>query len=160
MSALIEEVRFAPDSPVEEEGFEPPVPLTKRVGLSGGTGSAAEAKRAVWKSSSILRETEGSNLLPSCNESLKKQLSHSGANVVLDAIFDGLHGTLPGSGVSQGRAMLLGEMPSLGNPRGRTPSYRRSPTSPSLFAKLTITLGQEEGRRYRNTSIRRGRRNR
>ena len=37
------------------KGFEPPVPLAKLVGLSGGTGSAAEAKRAVSKASSILR---------------------------------------------------------------------------------------------------------
>jgi len=68
--------QFVPDSALEEEGFEPPVPLAKRVGLSGGTGSAAEAKRAVWKSSSILRGTEGSNLLPSSGE--------SGANLWID----------------------------------------------------------------------------
>jgi ABC-type nitrate/sulfonate/bicarbonate transport system substrate-binding protein len=42
-----EEVGFAMDSPLEEAGFELPVPLAKRGGLSGGTGSAVEAKRAV-----------------------------------------------------------------------------------------------------------------
>ena len=68
--AFLPEIRFAPDSPLEEAGFEPPVPLAKRVGLSGGTGSAGEAKRAVSKASSILRGTEGSNLLPSSGESI------------------------------------------------------------------------------------------
>ena len=56
------------DSPVEEAGFEPPVPLAKRVGLSGGTGSAA--KRAVSKGSSILRGTEGSN--PTSSATLRR----------------------------------------------------------------------------------------
>jgi hypothetical protein len=42
--ALIEEVRFARDSPLEEAEFELPGPLAKRGGLSGGTGSAVEAK--------------------------------------------------------------------------------------------------------------------
>ena len=47
------------DSPVEEAGFEPPVPLAKRVGLSGATGGAAEAKRAVPRASFILRGDRG-----------------------------------------------------------------------------------------------------
>src|ERR1700738_1482320 len=50
-------------------GSDPPVPLAKPVGLSGGTGSAAEAKRAVSKASSILRGTEGSNPASSSAES-------------------------------------------------------------------------------------------
>jgi hypothetical protein len=37
-----EEIRFAKDSPVEEAGFEPPVPRD-RVALSGGTGVAGAA---------------------------------------------------------------------------------------------------------------------
>src|ERR1700737_303971 len=45
------EIRFAQDSPLERRGFEPPVPLAKRVGLSDGTGSAGEAKRVVSKAS-------------------------------------------------------------------------------------------------------------
>ena len=49
------------DTLAEEAGFEPPVPLAKRVGLSGGTVSALEAKRAVSKASSILQGTGGSN---------------------------------------------------------------------------------------------------
>ena len=36
---------FRADSPLERRGFELPVPLAKRVGLSGGTGGAAEAKK-------------------------------------------------------------------------------------------------------------------
>src|SRR6266446_5626317 len=47
-------LRIEPDSALEGRGFEPPVPLAKRVGLSGGTGSVAEAKRAVPRASSIL----------------------------------------------------------------------------------------------------------
>jgi hypothetical protein len=50
-AVLIEGIRFAADSPLEQRGFEPPVPLSKRVGLSGGTGSAAEAKGTVSRSS-------------------------------------------------------------------------------------------------------------
>ena len=30
--------QFVADSPLERTGFEPPVPLAKRAGLSGGTG--------------------------------------------------------------------------------------------------------------------------
>jgi hypothetical protein len=48
------EVKFGYDSPVEGRGFKPPVPLAKRVGLSGGTGSAAEAQRAVSKVSGLM----------------------------------------------------------------------------------------------------------
>ena len=59
---------FATASTLEERGFEPPVPLAKRVGLSGGTGSVAEAKRAVSRASSILWGAEGSNPLPSAGE--------------------------------------------------------------------------------------------
>jgi hypothetical protein len=63
-------IEFAPDSPLEGRRFELLVPLAKRVGVSGGKGSAAEAKRAVWKSSLSCAGTEGSNLLPSSGESL------------------------------------------------------------------------------------------
>ena len=45
------------DSAAEGEGFEPPVPLAKQVGLCGRTGSAAEAKRAVSKTSSGVGST-------------------------------------------------------------------------------------------------------
>jgi hypothetical protein len=47
--------RLVADSPLEEKGFELPVPFVKRVGLSGGTGGAPEAKRAVPSASFILR---------------------------------------------------------------------------------------------------------
>ena len=40
VSHLIEEVWFASDSPLEGAGFEPSVPLAKRVGLFGGTRAA------------------------------------------------------------------------------------------------------------------------
>jgi hypothetical protein len=50
---------LVPDSPVEQQGFELPVPLAKRVGLSGATGGAAEAKRAVPRASFILRGDRG-----------------------------------------------------------------------------------------------------
>jgi hypothetical protein len=43
------EVRFARDSPVEEEGFEPSVPARERVGPFGGMGTVTEAKEAVSK---------------------------------------------------------------------------------------------------------------
>src|ERR1700730_15331952 len=43
--ASVAEPTFSPDSLLERRGFELPVPLAKRVGLSGGTGGAAEAKK-------------------------------------------------------------------------------------------------------------------
>src|SRR4029077_10365257 len=52
------------DSPPERSGFELPVPLAKRVGLSGGTGGAAEAKRAVPRASFILGGPRVRILLP------------------------------------------------------------------------------------------------
>src|SRR6266404_5294100 len=66
----VEELILFEDSPLEGRGFEPPVPLAKRVGLSGGTESVAEAKRAVSRASSILWGAEGSNPLPSAGESV------------------------------------------------------------------------------------------
>ena len=53
----------------EGRGSEPPVPLAKRIGLSGGTGSAADAKRAG-------RGTEGSNLACSSGESVANHGDH------------------------------------------------------------------------------------
>ena len=48
---------------MERTGFEPPIPVPKRPGLSGGTGSAAKANRAHSKASSTRRGgTDGSNL--------------------------------------------------------------------------------------------------
>src|ERR1700730_17920594 len=52
-------IRFARDSPLERGGFELPVPLAKRVGLSGGTGGAAEAERVVPRAPFILRGDRG-----------------------------------------------------------------------------------------------------
>src|SRR6202011_4274258 len=43
--ASVAEPTISPDSLLERRGFELPVPLAKRVGLSGGTGGAAEAKK-------------------------------------------------------------------------------------------------------------------
>jgi hypothetical protein len=49
--------RWFADYLLERKGFEPPVPLPKQVGLYGRPGSAAEAKRAVPKTSSRVGST-------------------------------------------------------------------------------------------------------
>src|SRR4029077_3685075 len=54
-TARLREVRTArspTDSPLERTGSQPLIPVPKRPGLSGGTGSAAEANRAHSKASS------------------------------------------------------------------------------------------------------------
>src|ERR1700730_854350 len=51
------------------EGIRTASPPRERVGLFGGTGSAAEAKPPVSKASCILRGTEGSNPASSSGES-------------------------------------------------------------------------------------------
>src|SRR5467141_2535580 len=43
---------FAPDSPLEESGFEPSVPPCERVGLSGRDANASQATRMVSNASS------------------------------------------------------------------------------------------------------------
>src|ERR1700730_15597860 len=67
MQAGSKEVGFAHDSAPERRGFELPVPLAKRVGLSGGTGGAAEAKKDCPESAIYPAGggAEGSNPLPS-----------------------------------------------------------------------------------------------
>ena len=45
--------RFAPDSPLEESGFEPSVPPCERVGLSGRNANASQATRMVSNASSM-----------------------------------------------------------------------------------------------------------
>jgi hypothetical protein len=42
---LLPRSRFAGDSPLEEGGFEPSVPLAKRAGLFSGTGTACIVSR-------------------------------------------------------------------------------------------------------------------
>jgi hypothetical protein len=61
-------VRFARDSPLEEAGFEPPVPLANEsVSLSGR--ECREGQKGSLVSVSILGGTGGSNLVPSSGES-------------------------------------------------------------------------------------------
>ena len=71
------------DSPLEGSGFEPPVPLAKRAGLSGGTGvrECRRGERAISKARSILGETEGSNPISSTGES-RANLTSSGRDRV------------------------------------------------------------------------------
>ena len=50
---LIECVRFAKDSPLEESGFEPSVPPCERVGFSGRNTNASQATRMLSKASAM-----------------------------------------------------------------------------------------------------------
>jgi hypothetical protein len=48
--ANVARVRCSLDSPLERRGFELPVPLVKRVGLSGGTGSCCRGEKGCFES--------------------------------------------------------------------------------------------------------------
>ena len=69
LRGILEEVRFALDSPLEERGFEPPVPLAKRAGLSGRNGKCRRGENSRLESVVYRTRTEGSNPPSSSGES-------------------------------------------------------------------------------------------
>jgi hypothetical protein len=59
--------QFAPDSPLEGTGFEPPVPRRERNESRSGTGTVTEATKI--RREAVAPGTDGSNPFPSTGES-------------------------------------------------------------------------------------------